>query len=79
MGHLHDNSFIRRRGGVQVEMGPVIVARLSQSWVSPVPVLHGVLQPVQIPPTPDMELPTKLKYSRVTILGAGSDPRTGGS
>ena len=79
MGHLHDNSFIRRRGGVQVEMGPVIVARLSQSWVRPVPVLHGVLKPVQIPPTPDMELPTKLKYSRVTILEAGSDPRTGGS
>ena len=77
MGHLHDESFLPRRGGVQVEMGPVLVARPGQSGVSPVPVLHGVLKPVQIPPTPDMELPSELKYSRVTILEAGCDPRSG--
>ena len=43
-------------------MGPVIVAGVGEPGVSPVPVLHGVLQPVQIRPSvPDMELPSVLK------------------
>ena len=45
VGHLHDESFPRRPWGAQVEIGPVIVARVRQPGVGPVPVLHGVLQP----------------------------------
>ena len=45
VGHLHDESFPRRPWGPQVEIGPVIVARVGQPGVGPVPVLHGVLQP----------------------------------
>ena len=60
-------------------MGPIIIARVGQPGVSPVPVLHGVLQPVQIRPTPDMELPSVLEYCRQKSLGVVCDLWTGGT
>ena len=43
-------------------MGPVIVAGVGEPGVSPVPVLHGVLQPVEVRPNiPDVELPSVLE------------------
>ena len=70
MGHFNYKPFLRRGRGVQVEVGPgIIIAGVGQPGVRPVPVPHGVLQPVEVRPTPDVELPTVLEYCREQSLG----------
>ena len=56
MGHFDDEPFLLRlTGSGQLEVSPAITVGVGQPGVSQVPGSYGVVKPVEIRPTPDMQ------------------------